>query len=414
MADLGLAEVGQARIEWADARMPVLRSIRERFARERPLDGLRVAVCLHVTTETANLVRALSAGGAEVALCASNPLSTQDDVAAALVDRAGIAVHAIQGEDMATYYDHIERVVDTRPQMTMDDGADVISVIHSRRTELLADIVGGTEETTSGVLRLRALEAQGKLGFPVVAVGEAQTKRFFDDRYGTGQSTLDGILRATNTLLAGRVVVVFGYGWCGRGIALRARGAGSQVVVCEVDPLRALEAKLDGFEVMPALEAAAKGDVFITATGGRDVVRREHFELMRDGALLANAGHFDVELSLDDLRAVAPERRVVREHVEQHVTPDGRRLHLLAQGRVVNLAAAEGHPAAVMDVAFANQALVAEYLVRHADELTPRVFDVPRELDHEISRLTLASLGVEIDTLTDAQQAYLTAWEIGT
>lgn len=414
MADLGLAEAGQERIEWADARMPVLHSIRERFARERPLDGLRVAVCLHVTTETANLVRTLSAGGAEVALCASNPLSTQDDVAAALVDRAGVAVHAIQGEDMATYYDHIERVVDTRPQMTMDDGADVISVIHSRRTELLPGIVGGTEETSSGVLRLRALEAEGKLGFPVVAVGEGRTKRFFDDRYGTGQSTLDGILRATNTLLAGRVVVVFGYGWCGRGIALRARGAGSQVVVCEVDPLRALEAKLDGFEVMPALDAAAKGDVFVTATGGRDVVRREHFERMRDGALLCNAGHFDVEISLADLREAAPERRVVREHVEQFVTPDGRRLHLLAQGRVVNLAAAEGHPAAVMDVAFAGQALAAEYLVRNADALRPAVLDVPRELDHEVSRLTLASLGVEIDELTDGQREYLTAWELGT
>jgi adenosylhomocysteinase len=315
---------------------------------------------------------------------------------------------------MATYYDHIERVVDTKPHVTMDDGADVISVLHSRRTELLPQIVGGTEETTSGVLRLRALEAEGKLGFPVVAVGEAQTKRFFDDRYGTGQSTLDGILRATNTLLAGRVVVVFGYGWCGRGIALRARGAGSQVVVCEVDPLRALEAKLDGFEVMPALAAAAKGDIFITATGGRDVVRREHFELMRDGALLCNAGHFDVEISLADLRAVAPQRREVREHVEQFVTADGRRLHLLAQGRVVNLAAAEGHPAAVMDVAFANQALVAEYLVRHADELRPRVLEVPRALDHEIARLTLASLAVEIDALTDEQRSYLTSWEIGT
>lgn len=414
VSDLGLAEVGQARIEWADARMPVLRSIRERFERERPLEGVRIAVCLHVTTETANLVRALSAGGADVALCASNPLSTQDDVAAALVDRSGIAVHAIQGEDMATYYDHIERVVDTKPHVTMDDGADVISVLHSRRTELLSEIVGGTEETTSGVLRLRALEAEGKLGFPVVAVGEAQTKRFFDDRYGTGQSTLDGILRATNTLLAGRVVVVFGYGWCGRGIALRARGAGSQVVVCEVDPLRALEAKLDGFEVMPALAAAAKGDVFITATGGRDVVRREHFELMRDGALLCNAGHFDVEISIEDLRAAAPERREVREHVEQFVTPVGRRLHLLAQGRVVNLAAAEGHPAAVMDVAFANQALVAEYLVRHADELRPQVLEVPRALDHEIARLTLASLSVEIDALTDDQRRYLTSWEIGT
>ncbi len=394
--------------------MPVLRSIRERFARERPLDGLTIAVCIHVTAETANLVRTLLAGGATVGLCASNPLSTHDDVAAALVDRYGAQVHAIHGEDMATYYAHIEAVVDKRPRMTMDDGADVISVIHSRRRELIPDIVGGTEETTSGLIRLRALEAQGGLGFPVLAVGGARTKRFFDDRFGTGQSTLDGILRATNVLLSGRAVVVFGYGWCGRGISARARGAGAQVIVCEVDPLRALEARLEGFEVMPALAAAARGDVFITATGGRDVVRREHYELMRDGALLANAGHFDVELSLADLRALAPERRQVRPHVEQHVTPDGRRLNLLAQGRVVNLAAAEGHPAAVMDVAFASQALAAAYLVAHADELPPRVAEVPREIDDEVARLTLAALGVEIDALTEAQEAYLTTWEQGT
>lgn len=394
--------------------MPVLRSIRERFAHDRPLAGVRVALCLHVTAETANLVRALSAGGADVALCASNPLSTQDDVAAALVDRFGIAVHAIQGEPMATYYAHIERVVDRRPQLTMDDGADLVSLLHSRRTELLDEIVGGTEATSSGVLRLRALEAEGRLAFPVVAVGEGEAKRLLADRYGTGQSTLDGILRATNTLLAGRVVVVFGYGWCGRGIASRARGAGAQVIVCEVDAVRALEAKLDGFEVLPALAAAAKGDVFITATGAPDVLRREHFERMRDGALLCNAGHFDVEISLDDLRAVAPDRRTVREHVEQHVTADGRRLHLLAQGRVVNLAAAEGHPATAMDVAFAGQALAAEYLVRNADELRPRVLEVPRELDEQVARLALAALGVELDTLTDAQRAYLTAWQLGT
>ncbi len=414
MADLGLAEVGQARIEWADAQMPVLRSIRERFAAARPLDGLRIAVCIHVTTETANLVRTLLAGGAEVALCASNPLSTQDDVAAALVDRYGAAVHAIQGEDTATYYDHIEAVLDTRPGMTMDDGADLISIVHGRRTELLDEIVGGTEGTTSGIIRLRALEAEGRLGFPVVAVSEAATKRLFDNRYGTGQSTLDGILRATNVLLAGRVVVVFGYGWCGKGIAERAKGAGAQVVVCEVAPLRALEAKLDGFEVLPSLEAAAKGDVLITATGGRDVVGRRHYDVMRDGVLLANAGHFDVELDLGALRELAPQRRHVRPHVEQHVTPDGRRIHVLAEGRVVNLAAAEGHPAAVMDIAFANQALAAEHLVRDGAALAPRVYDVPRELDREIAALKLASLGVRIDELTEAQQAYLHAWEQGT
>jgi adenosylhomocysteinase len=394
--------------------MPVLRSIRERFAVERPLDGLTVGVCLHVTAETANLVRTLLAGGATVGLCASNPLSTQDDVAAALVDRYGAEVHAIQGEDMATYYAHVEAVVEKRPRLTMDDGADLISTIHARRTELLPDVLGGTEETTSGLIRVRALEGEGRLGFPVMAVGAARTKRFFDDRYGTGQSTLDGILRATNVLLAGRVVVVFGYGWCGRGIAARARGAGAQVIVCEVDAVRALEAKLDGFEVMPGLAAAARGDVFITATGGRDVVRREHYELMRDGALLANAGHFDVEFDLPALRAYAPEPRRVRPHVEQHLAPDGRRLHLLAEGRVVNLAAAEGHPAAVMDVAFANQALAAAYLVAHADELAPRVHDVPRALDEEVARLTLAALGVELDALTPDQQAYLTAWEQGT
>jgi adenosylhomocysteinase len=394
--------------------MPVLRSIRERFGRERPLDGLTLAVSIHVTAETANLVRTLIAGGADVGLCASNPLSTQDDVAAALVDRHGAEVHAIQGEDMATYYAHIEAVVDKRPRITMDDGADVISFLHGRRPELLPDVLGGTEETTSGVIRLRALEGEGRLGFPVLAVSAARTKRFFDDRYGTGQSTLDGILRATNVLFAGRVVVVFGYGWCGKGIAVRARGAGAHVVVCEVDAVRALEAKLDGFEVLPGLEAAARGDVFVTATGGREVVGRAHYERMRDGALLANAGHFDVEFDLPALRAYVAERRVVRPHVEQHVTPDGRRLHLLAEGRVVNLAAAEGHPAAVMDVAFAHQALAAEYLVQHAAQLEPRVYDVPRELDDEVARLTLAALGVEIDTLTADQQAYLTTWEQGT
>jgi adenosylhomocysteinase len=395
--------------------MPVLRSIRERFARERPLDGLRVGVCLHVTTETANLVRTLIAGGAEVALCAANPLDTQDDVAAALVARHGAAVYAVHGEDMDTYYRHIEAVLDTRPRLTMDDGADLVSTIHGRRTELLAsELLGGTEETTSGVVRLRALEAQGRLGFPIVAVNEARTKRLFDNRHGTGQSALDGILRATNMLLAGRVVVVFGYGWCGQGIALRAKGAGAHVVVCEVDPVRALEAKLEGYEVMPGVAAAAKGDVLITATGGREVVGQAHYEVLRDGAVLCNAGHFDVELDLPALRALAVERRRVRPHVEQHVLGDGRRVNLLAEGRVVNLAAAEGNPAAVMDMSFANQALAAEHLVRAAGTLEPRVHEVPRAIDDEVARLTLAAAGVEIDALTDAQRAYLTAWEQGT
>jgi len=414
VADLALAEAGDARIAWAAEQMPVLRSIRERFAHERPFEGLRVGMCLHVTTETANLARTLIAGGAQVALCAANPLDTQDDVAAALVERDGAQVHAIHGEDMATYYRHIEAVLDTEPQLTMDDGADLVSTLHANRAAALGEILGGTEETTSGVVRLRALEAAGQLGFPVVAVNEARTKRLFDNRYGTGQSALDGILRATNMLLAGRVVVVFGYGWCGQGIALRAKGAGAHVVVCEVDPVRALEAKLEGYEVLPGVAAAAKGDVLITATGGRDVVGAGHYAVMRDGAVLCNAGHFDVECDLPALRALAVERRQVRPHVEQHVLADGRRINLLAEGRVVNLAAAEGNPAAVMDMSFANQALAAEHLVKAAGTLAPRVHGVPAEIDDEVARLTLAALGVEIDALTDAQRAYLTAWEQGT
>jgi adenosylhomocysteinase len=416
VADLGLAEAGDARIAWAEEQMPVLRSIRERFARERPLDGYRIGMCLHVTAETANLARTLLAGGAEVVLCAANPLDTQDDVAAALVERDGAAVHAIHGEDMETYYRHVEAVLDARPRLTMDDGADLVSTIHASRPELLArgEIVGGTEETTSGVVRLRALEAAGQLGFPIVAVNDARTKRLFDNRYGTGQSALDGILRATNMLLAGRVVVVFGYGWCGQGIALRAKGAGARVVVCEVDPVRALEARLEGYEVLPGVAAAAQADVLITATGNRDVVRREHYEALRDGAVLCNAGHFDVECDLPALRELSRERRQVRPHVEQHVLADGRRINLLAEGRVVNLAAAEGNPPAVMDMSFANQALAAEHLVRHAGALAPRVHGVPRQIDDEVARLTLAALGVEIDALTDAQRAYLTTWEQGT
>ncbi len=415
VADLALAEEGQVRIDWADTHMPVLAQIRERFARERPLDGVRIGASLHVTAETANLVRALVAGGADVALCASNPLSTQDDVAAALVDRHGARVYAVQGEDTDTYYRHITTVVDGAPQVTMDDGADLVSVIHGARTELLEGIVGGTEETTTGVLRMRALEAEGALGFPVVAVNDAQTTRLFDNLHGTGQSTLDGIVRATNVLLAGRTVVVLGYGWCGRGVAVRAKGAGASVIVCEVDPVRALQARLDGYEVMPALAAAERGDVFVTVTGDRDVLGGAHFARMRDGAILANAGHFDVEINLPELRdaAVQPPREV-RPQVLEHVLDDGRRLHLLAHGRVVNLAAAEGHPAAVMDLAFAGQALAAEYLVAHAGELEPRVLAVPAELEREIARLKLSSLGIEIDTLTPAQEDYLTSWEQGT
>jgi adenosylhomocysteinase len=394
--------------------MPVLRQIRERFASERPLEGVTIAACLHVTTETANLVRTLMAGGADVGLCASNPLSTQDDTAAALVDRHGAEVFAVHGEDSETYYAHIDAVCDKRPQITMDDGADVISVLHGRRTDQLEDIVGGTEETTTGVIRLKALEAEGKLGFPIIAVNEADTKHLFDNRYGTGQSTLDGILRATNILLAGRRVVVIGYGWCGRGVAMRAKGAGAHVIVCEVDPLRALEAVMDGYEVMPAIEAAREGDAFITVTGGRDALVRRHFEVMKDGAIVCNAGHFDVEINKGDLAAIARERRDTRPYVEEHLTEDGRRIYLLADGRLVNLAAAEGHPAAVMDMSFANQALAAEHLVGHGAELEKRVYDVPEEIDDEIARLKLESMGVEIDSLTDAQTKYLHSWEQGT
>jgi adenosylhomocysteinase len=414
VADLALAKVGEARIEWADGQMPVLARVRERFERDRPLAGVVVGACLHVTAETANLVRTLIAGGAEVALCAANPLSTQDETAAALVDRYGGEVFAVHGEDGETYYAHIDAVCDRRPQVTMDDGADVVSVLHDRRTELIDDIVGGTEQTTTGVVRLKALEAEGRLGFPVLAAGDAGTRRLLDNRYGTGQSTLDGIVRATNVLLAGSRVVVFGYGWCGRGIALRARGAGAHVTVCEVEPLRALEAVMDGYEVLAGLEAARRGEVFITATGGRDVIGGAHFERMPDGAIVANAGHFDVEVSKHDLRALAEERRMVRPGVEEHRLAGGRRINLLADGRVVNLAAAEGHPAAVMDMAFANQALCVEHLVRRGGELGPRVHAVPEAIDRELARLKLDRLGVRIDALTEAQRAYLRSWRQGT
>jgi adenosylhomocysteinase len=412
--DLGLSADGVRRIEWADRQMPVLASIRERFAAERPLDGIRISACLHVTSETANLARTLKDGGADVVLCASNPLSTQDEVAAALVAEYGVSVFAINNEDSDTYYSHIEAAVDHRPQITMDDGADVIGVLHSRRQDLLGEIMGGTEETTTGVIRLKALERDGKLGFPIVAVNEADTKHLFDNRYGTGQSTIDGVLRATNVLLAGRTFVVCGYGWCGRGLADRARGLGSHVVVVEVDPLRALQAVMDGFRVMPIADAARVGDLFVTATGDKNVIRAEHFEVMKDGAILANTGHFNVEIEIPALHQAATRVSVARPMVEQFDMPDGRRLFLLADGRLVNLAAAEGHPAAVMDMSFANQALCAEHVVRNHQSLEAKVYGVPQEIDDEVARLKLESLGIAIDTLTEEQERYLSSWDEGT
>ena len=412
--DLALAPEGVLRIDWADRQMPVLRAIRDRFEQERPLAGYRISACLHVTSETANLARTLAAGGADVVLCASNPLSTQDDVAAALVSEYGIATYAIRGEDNDTYYSHIYAAVDHRPQVTMDDGADVIGVLHSHRREQLGDIIGGTEETTTGVIRLKALEADGKLGFPVVAVNEAQTKHMFDNRYGTGQSTVDGVIRATNILLAGRRIVVAGYGWCGRGVASRARGMGALVIVTEVEPLKALEAVMDGFEVLPMDRAAEIGDIFITATGDKHVITREHMERMKDGAVLANAGHFNVEIEIPGLRALAASSTASRPNVEGFTLHDGRTLYLVADGRLVNLSAAEGHPAAVMDMSFANQALSAEFLVENAAELERKVYVVPAEIDREIARLKLETMGVAIDRLTEEQERYLSSWDEGT
>jgi adenosylhomocysteinase len=402
----GVASAGRARIDWAAAQMPVLRSIAERFAGERPLDGLSIAACLHVTAETANLVRALMAGGAQVALCAANPLSTQDDVATALAQE-GVEVRARRGEDLDAYAENVAAIVAGGPQITLDDGADLLTVLHEARPDLLDGFLGGTEETTTGLVRVRALESEGRLRCPVIAVNEARTERLFNDHYGTGQSVLDGILRATNLLLAGRTIVVLGYGWTGRGVAVRARGAGAQVIVCEIDPMRALEARMEGFEVMPALEAASRGEIFITVTGSRGVLGREHFQRMRDGALLANAGHFDVEIDLEALAALADGVREVLPLVEQYEVGD-RKLNLLARGRVVNLAAGEGHPAAVMDMSFANQALAAEHLA--AASLPPGVHPVPDALDREVARLKLASLGVEIDSLSAEQEAYLHTW----
>ncbi len=412
--DLALAPEGLRRIQWADRQMPVLAAIRDRFEREQPLAGTRIAACLHVTTETANLARTLKAGGADVVLCASNPLSTQDDVAAALVDEYDVAVYAIKGEDNDTYYKHIEAAVDHKPQITMDDGADVIGVLHAHRREQLGDIIAGTEETTTGVIRLKALEREGALGFPIIAVNEAKTKHLFDNRYGTGQSTIDGIVRATNLLLAGRRFVVAGYGWVGKGVAMRARGMGAHVIVTEVEPLNALEAHMDGFEVLSMAKAAEIGEIFCTATGDKSVIRREHLERMKDGAVIANTGHFNVEIDIPALRSLAVETREARAFVEEFTLESGRRLYLLADGRLVNLAAAEGHPAAVMDMSFANQALSTEFAIQNAGSLERKVYAVPDEIDREIARLKLATMGVDIDSLTDEQAKYLASWNEGT
>ncbi|MDR7549482.1 MAG: adenosylhomocysteinase [Armatimonadota bacterium] len=412
--DLTLAPEGLRRIAWAEREMPVLRRIKERFAAEQPLRGQRIAACLHVTTETAVLVLALRAGGAQVALCASNPLSTQDDVAAALAAEYGIGVYAVRGEDRDTYYRHIHQALASRPHITMDDGADLVSTIHRERTDLLDGIVGGTEETTTGVIRLRAMARDGALRYPIIAVNDAQTKHLFDNRYGTGQSTIDGLLRATNILLAGRTVVVCGYGSCGRGVAMRARGMGAQVVITEVSPLRALEAVMDGYRAMPMADAARIGEVFITVTGNTSVIREEHLAVMRDGAILANSGHFNVEIDIPALERMAVSHRPVREHVEEYVLPDRRRLFLLADGRLLNLAAAEGHPAAVMDMSFANQALSVAHLAAEGRRLERTVHPVPRAIDETVARLKLDALGVAIDSLTEAQRRYLESWQEGT
>jgi adenosylhomocysteinase len=413
--DLNLATAGRLRIEWAEREMPVLRLIRERFAEEKPLAGVRLSACLHITTETANLARTLQAGGAEVVLTASNPLSTQDDVAAALVSYDEIPVFAIKGEDNETYYQHIYAALDHKPQITMDDGADLVSVLHKERTELIGGVIGGTEETTTGVIRLRAMAEDRVLRYPIVAVNDAMTKHLFDNRYGTGQSTMDGVIRATNVLIAGKTVVIAGYGWCSRGIAMRAKGLGANVIVTEVQPLRALEAVMDGFRVMPMHEAAPTGDVFITSTGDINVIDRPHLEVMKDGAIISNSGHFNVEINIPALEKMAagPPRRV-RPFVDEYTLHDGRRIHLLGEGRLINLAAAEGHPSAVMDMSFANQALCAEYMLKHAEELEHIVYAVPEEIDQQIAHIKLQAMGVKIDVLTPEQEKYLVSWEEGT
>ena len=412
--DLNLAEGGRRRMDWAAREMPVLANLEERFRRERPFEGVRMSCCMHVTTETANLMRTMQAGGADIVLTASNPLSTQDDVAAALVAQYEIPVYAIKGEDDQTYYKNLRAALDHAPHITMDDGADLVSTIHKERRDLIPNIVGGTEETTTGVIRLRAMAADKMLEFPVMAVNDAMTKHFFDNRYGTGQSTIDGILRATNVLLAGKTFVVGGYGWCGRGLAMRARGMGANVIVTDVDPMVALEAVMDGFRVMPMAEAAPVGDVFVTVTGDLNVVDKHHFEAMKDGALVANSGHFNVEINIPSLEKMSVAKRLVRPFVESYELPDGRVINILGEGRLVNLAAAEGHPASVMDMSFANQALGAEYMLKNADKLEKRVYNVPEEIDREIARLKLEAMGVRIDKLTDEQVKYLGSWEEGT
>ncbi len=437
IADISLADKGRLRIEWAAQSMPVLNQIKERFVKEKPLAGYKLSACLHVTTETASLVKTLKAGGADVVLCASNPLSTQDDVAAALVKDDGIPVFAIKGEDDATYYDHIRAALQHAPHVTMDDGADLVSSLHfialdkldglhpsvrdwaksldkAARTALVEKVVGSTEETTTGVIRLRSMADDGILRFPVIAVNDAMTKHLFDNRYGTGQSTLDGIIRATNRLIAGSTFVVCGYGWCSRGVAMRASGMGANVIVTEVDPLRALEAVMDGYRVMPIAEAAKIGDFFVTLTGDRDVIRKEHFLLMKDGAIVANSGHFNVELDIEGLEEISTAKRKIREFVDEYKLDDGRCIYLLGEGRLINLAAAEGHPSSVMDMSFANQALCAEYMAKHAQELDKKVYGVPLDIDNEIARLKLAAMGVTIDTLTKEQESYLHSWESGT
>ncbi len=414
IADSSLAAAGIDRIEWAAREMPVLAQIRDRFEAEKPLQGIRVAACLHVTTETANLAIALRDGGADVRLCASNPLSTQDDVAAALVHEYGIPTYAICGEDNESYYKHIHQALDHGPQITMDDGADVVATIHKDRRELLDDVAGGTEETTTGVIRLKAMAADGALGYPIVAINDSDTKHFFDNRYGTGQSTLDGIIRATNVLLAGKTMVIVGYGWCGRGVADRARGLGAHVVVTEVDPVRALEATMDGFRVMPMMEAAKVGDFFITLTGDKHVIDSHHLDVMKDGAIMANSGHFDNEINVQDLEARSESKRRIRDHVDEYFMADGRKLFLLAEGRLVNLAAAEGHPASVMDMSFANQALGAEWIATNHTSLKNEVYTLPKEIDEAIARMKLKAMGIGIDTLTEEQQRYLTSWQEGT
>jgi adenosylhomocysteinase len=412
--DIKLADKGRLRIEWANQSMPVLNIIKKRFEKEKPLKGVRIAACLHVTTETASLMQTLKAGGAEVVICASNPLSTQDDVAASLVKHDKIPTFAIKGEDGKTYYKHIMSVLDIKPQMTMDDGADVVSVLHTKRKDLLTHVIGGTEETTTGVIRLRSMANTGVLQYPIIAVNDAQTKHFFDNRYGTGQSTIDGVIRATNRLIAGSVFVIAGYGWCGRGLAMRAKGMGANVVVTEIDPLKSIEAVMDGYQVMPMADAAKIGDIFVTVTGDIKVIRAEHFRAMKDGAIVCNTGHFNVEIDLDALDKMKKKKRQIREFVEEFTLPSGRKINILGEGRLINLAAAEGHPSSVMDMSFANQALSAEFMLQNSASLENDVYSVPQNIDTEIARLKLNAMGVKIDKLTPEQKKYLASWEMGT